>query len=77
MGFGKCKNANEYQPTIKTKVLCLVRVGWQDPSPVPVAMAPATPVNGLDTSNDPRNALYGMTGNQDINKPRTRQEGFK
>ncbi|KAJ9123591.1 hypothetical protein QFC24_003807 [Naganishia onofrii] len=39
-------------------------------------MAPATPVNGLDTSNDLRNSLYGMTGNQDVNKPRTRQEGF-
>ncbi|KAJ9103946.1 hypothetical protein QFC21_002409 [Naganishia friedmannii] len=50
--------------------------GWQDPSPVPVAMAPATPVNGMDTSNDLRNSLYGMTGNQDVNKPRTRQEGF-
>ncbi|KAJ9120121.1 hypothetical protein QFC22_003019 [Naganishia vaughanmartiniae] len=50
--------------------------GWQDPSPVPVAVAPATPVNGLDTSNDMRNSFYSMTGNQDVTKPRTRQEGF-
>ncbi|KAJ9091048.1 hypothetical protein QFC19_009285 [Naganishia cerealis] len=40
-------------------------------------MAPPTPVNGLDTTNDMRNSLYGMTGNnQDTNRPRTRQEGF-
>lgn len=52
--------------------------GWQDPSPVPVALHSATPVSGMDTSSgDIKNSMYGMGGDQDVNKPRMRQEGFK